>query len=334
MRVLESFGFRGSEFGYFVGRESMPAPQARPHGLWLAVLLSLAFHALFALALWALPVGGARVLDDRPLADVPVVVVPVDEFTVSLAAETSPHPAKSVPAHAETEAALTPIGVGQLPLDSTSLTTMDDQTPRVAAFVERIGNPSRQANRGGAAGSPANRMQNSGGGSPTFFGVGVPAQSVVFVIDRSISMGLNGGLDAAKREVRASLERLGATTRFQVLFYNREIEVVSSAERDGLLENTEASQRDIIRLVDRTRAKGGTDHLSALRRAISLRPEAIFVIRDAEDLLRDQVRDLTYLNGGRSVIHALQWSRGQGDNEQLKALAHLNRGTYRKLPAR
>ena len=312
-----------------------------PGGLRLAVLLSLALHALLALALWVLPVGGSHVLNDQPLADVPVVVVPAEEFTVSLASESSAHPVQSASGHAESEPSPLLVSVQPLPLDSHSSTAEDLEAPHVTGHFGPIGNfvhdtdpdANKRSGAGSGTGLLAQRGNDSADGNPTFFGVGVPARSVVFVIDRSISMGLNGGLDAAKRELHGGLEGLPATTRFQVLLYNRTIEALPSPDRDRLLANTETTRREVLRLVDRTPAQGGTDHVTAIRQAISLRPEAILIVTDADDLKPDQVRDLTRLNGGRTVIHALQWSQGLGANEQLKALAHLNRGIYRKIPA-
>src|SRR5205823_205188 len=61
-------------------------------------------------------------------------------------------------------------------------------------------------------------------GPPCFFRTAMRGQSVVYVIDRSLSMGLSGALGAAKREVIRSIETLPDTMRFQVIFYNRRAE--------------------------------------------------------------------------------------------------------------
>src|SRR5919198_794363 len=50
----------------------------------------------------------------------------------------------------------------------------------------------------------------------TFFQIATEGKAIVYVIDRSASMGCNGFLAAAKRELLASLERLPSTARFQV----------------------------------------------------------------------------------------------------------------------
>jgi Mg-chelatase subunit ChlD len=161
--------------------------------------------------------------------------------------------------------------------------------------------------------------------------VSVQARRVVFLIDRSTSMAFNGGLAAAKRELLANVNHLPATARFQVLFYDRTVEAIRSTEPDHLLPNSDETRKQIQQLVNRIRAQGGTDHMAALLQALRLRPEVILFMTDAEDLQPAQVRMITDLNGARSVIHTLEWSKLQGNNEQLKTLADLNRGIHRKL---
>lgn len=306
-------------------RNALPPaePNRRPRGLLFALVLSLILHALFALILWTVPAARLRATDDAPLADVPVVVVPVEEFTVSLAGESSPHPAKINPPEPVAEPAGAPIKVRPLPLNT------DDPT---SEEVERLRVDSSRAG-GNPAGTAADSAASSGDGL-TFFGMPVPARSVVFVIDRSTSMGLYGGLQAAKRELLANLERLPATTRYQALFYNRDVEAVHSPERDGLLPNTDETRQQVIQLANRVRAAGGTDHVTPLRQALALRPEAILLITDADDLKPEHVRSITELNNGRSAIHTVQWSLSPSDNEPLKALAQLNRGMHRKIDHR
>jgi len=164
-----------------------------------------------------------------------------------------------------------------------------------------------------------------------FFGVQVPARSVVFVIDRSTSMWVNHGLEAAKRELLEKLDRLPSGTRFQVFFYDNGVEFIASRERDGLLSNTDENRTRIIRLIESIRARGSTDHSTALRKALELRPEAILFMTDAEDLTRNQVRSITDLNQSRTAIHALQWCPMHEPSNSLQELARLNRGIYRQL---
>jgi hypothetical protein len=292
---------------------TLPADSTgRPRVLWLAVLISAALHGLFGLGLCMMSAVRSTSADKAPLAEIAVVIVPDAPLTVSLPIESLPTMGGATNSEASLESDPTTIIVKPLPLDAGS-TTPDTAIPRVAA----------RASSGGAA------TTADGSGGPAFFGVHVQARSVVFVIDRSISMEWNGGLKAAKRELLAILERLPATTRFQAYFYNRAVESLPSADRDGLLANTEETRWRVIQMVNRIHPKGGTEHALGLRQALKLRPEAILFITDGDDLLPDQVLSITEANAGRTAIHTLLW--GFAENEPLRKLAAQNGGVHRRL---
>src|SRR5207302_4579733 len=116
-----------------------------------------------------------------------------------------------------------------VPIQAAPTAPRDAEQPRVV--IAPSGGPSRGAGaRGGTS---------AGTEKPTFFGVPVQARSIVFVIDRSISMGLSGGLEAAKRELLASLEGLPAATRFQLVFYNHDVQALPTNDHDGMPANTD-----------------------------------------------------------------------------------------------
>jgi hypothetical protein len=281
----------------------------------MAVLVSAVVHVVFGLVLWTLSTTRSRLPDDKPLAEILVVVVPDEPLTVSLRTEPVRRASGTPNSESTSESEATPIQVQPLPVDTGS------QTP--SANVPRVVSPSTAGSTGGDG--------NTSNEAPTFLGVQLPARSVVFLIDRSMSMWFNNGLEAAKRELATKLERLPATTRYQVLFYDDKVVCFASVERDGLLPNTEETRRQITALMKSIHARGATDHLAALLRALALRPEAILFITDADDFRRDQVRTITDANQGKTAVHALQWSLTAAENESLKELARLNRGTYRQL---
>jgi hypothetical protein len=299
------------------GRESTTAPRIGRRGLRLATTVSVAFHSLLALALYALSTASSHLPDNRPLAEIPVVVLPEEGSSLSLAAETEPVTSCGPLA----EPAAGPIRVGPLALNSEFGSSSDEEAPRVSGVLP-VSRP---------AGIADKASQDAAGADPSFFGVAVQARNVVFLVDRSLSMGLNGGLDAAKDELRSCLERLPASTRVQVLFYNRSVESVPTPEADRLLANDEQTRQAVERLAARIRPEGGTDHAKALRAALALRCDAILLLTDGDDMTANQIRTLTELNRGRSAIHALEWGRLPEVSEPLQALARQNRGTYRKL---
>src|SRR5262249_10950430 len=116
------------------------------------------------------------------------------------------------------------------------------------------------------------------------FGVPTGASSIVYVIDRSTSMGLSGKLSHAKQELFESVRRLSPDARFQIILFNRSIEMFSINNGACLLPATIENKRmvgDFLRLV---LAEGGTLPLPALKRALALKPDVIFFLSDAEAL--------------------------------------------------
>jgi hypothetical protein len=163
-----------------------------------------------------------------------------------------------------------------------------------------------------------------------FFGVPAVGKSVVFVIDRSASMGLAGRLDRARREVAASLRLLPPAARFQVIAYHRAAEPVRVDGRDGLLPATPAAVAAAGAALDRLTAEGSTDHVLALKAALTLRPDVIYFLTDEDDLTWADVRAVTRLNGGRACVHALCLVEPPAGGETpLRALARHNRGEFR-----
>jgi hypothetical protein len=302
--------------GFFALKATRHAP-----GLRQAVFFSVLIHGLLALVLWLLPGNTCSSNDHLPLAEIPVTIVPVEQFTLSLASEKVIRPAAPPPAETAAESEEpTPILVQPLPIVAPPLAS-DSQAPQV---------------QGSATGAFAGQHGEStngpaGGRSPTFFGAGAQARRVIFLVDRSISMGLNGGLGAAKKELLACLQCLPLETRFQVLFYNRTVERLDSTEQDGLLTNTPRTRTLGIRRIETIQAQGGTDHLSAVRAALALEPELILLATDGDGLTMEQVRTLTQLNRHRTVIDTLAWGHGSDGEGPLQALAQFNRGSYRRI---
>jgi hypothetical protein len=174
-----------------------------------------------------------------------------------------------------------------------------------------------------------------------FFGAETAAQTIVYVIDRSASMGpvagSAGGFAAALEELQASLEKLPETARFQVILYNLVVEVLPIGGRTCLVRATQDNKREAVALAGQRAAEGRTDHLPPLLRALSLRPDVIFFLTDADDLTDEQVRRVTRINDqqnrSQTVIHAIELNPtnpGRADTP-LQLLARSNHGQYRAL---
>lgn len=167
------------------------------------------------------------------------------------------------------------------------------------------------------------------GAATAFFGVPAVGKSVVFVLDRSASMGLDGRLDRARRELAASLRRLPPAARFQVIAYNKTAESVRIHGMDGLLPATPDTVEGAITVVNELPAEGGSEHLKALTKALALGPDVVYFLTDEDDLEARDVQTVTRINHGRVSIHALCLVPQPGGESPMRELARANRGLFK-----
>ncbi len=173
-----------------------------------------------------------------------------------------------------------------------------------------------------------------GGNGGTFFNVAVRGQRVVYVIDRSSSMGKRGALDIARRELLASLQALPADASFQVIVYNSTAQPLM-AGLPGWLRATPENRQLAAQALARLDATGGTVHHLALPMALALRPNMIFFLTDADDLSPWYLDEITRQNQShcRAAIHVIELNignRGRPDMP-LQAFARQNQGRYQAV---
>jgi hypothetical protein len=161
-----------------------------------------------------------------------------------------------------------------------------------------------------------------------------PVQSVVYVIDCSMSM---GGPDErshkfarARRELLDSLQQLSDNTRFQVIPYNHTATPLLLEGQSRLIRKSARSVQATAEALAQRKPTGWTDHGQALHRGLALRPEVLFFVTDGDDLKPAQERDATRFNQGQTVIHVIALRpRSAAADCPLQALARNNRGSYR-----
>ncbi len=164
----------------------------------------------------------------------------------------------------------------------------------------------------------------------SFFGMSIQAKSVVYVVDRSVSMGVSQSLDRAKREILESIARLPATSRFQIILYNLVATPMRASSKDGLLTPNDETVENVSKILDGILGTGGTNHVRALRRAMDFLPEVIYFVTDAESFSKDELLAVTQQNArARCVIHTLDLSGGDEVLQTLKRLAEENGGKCR-----
>ena len=286
------------------------------------VALSLVLHGLFVVGLWQLPTShtGAPADADPTLAP--------DDNKCTLRLDDASRPLKAA---AKTQNPREAASIAQAVFEVKLVDPAPAPAPLPNSFNAAPGLP--KAGFGGPASSSGVGEGNNKGGDPCALGDAATARSVVYVVDRSISMGFHNALGRARREVLASLRRLAPSTRVQVIAYNREAEPLRIDGQYGLHVADEKTVSQVAEFVTALQATGGTNHGNALRRAVVFHPDLIYFLTDADDVSLDDVRLVTRLANHHTVINTVEingdrTSRAEGP---LHKLAADNGGTYRRI---
>jgi hypothetical protein len=156
-------------------------------------------------------------------------------------------------------------------------------------------------------------------------------RSFVFAIDRSKSMGGDGlnALAAARDELARALKQLNPKHRFQIIAYHHQA-VYFTAPR--LTDATPETLSKIPAFFDRLGAFGGTGHEMAVRAALGMEPDVVFLLTDGGDppLNEIQLKNIRKLAEGLATIHCIQFGFGPLDDEDnfMARLARQNGGSF------
>lgn len=200
-----------------------------------------------------------------------------------------------------------------------------------------VGDDLTQSNSGAESMTFGDSSNQPFGGKVTteVFGVKGTGSRFVYVFDRSASMEDMGGkpLRAAKRQLLESMNSLGEIQQFQIIFYNNDTKMFRGDRGAASLAfATEENKSRAIRFVSSIGGEGGTDHVSALKLALSLGPDVVFLLTDAEGgFTTGDLFAISGWNKSGAVINAIEFGlgaqRGNTDNS-LRAVARESRGQY------
>jgi hypothetical protein len=274
----------------------------------LPLLLSLALHGLLFLALWFWPARTRSPLLSIESTRITLDTCVLDSGSPTLLPERELPPDLLGP-HVDT--ALAPRLEGPPPAPTKNSAPSE---PRALAS----GSPSPLANARGSDGN--------------LFPLPASASSVVYVLDRSLTMAIDRKLDFARQELIASLRRLPPTVRFQVIDYNDFAEsLVVDGQRD-LLQAEPAIVEKAVSFLFALEAAGATNHFAALRRGLDLHPDVLYFLTDADDLKPEVISAIAQRNQ-HTIIHTIELTRLRTPHPEgpLYQLATNNRGTYRRV---
>lgn len=172
-----------------------------------------------------------------------------------------------------------------------------------------------------------------GGLGDSFFGVSAKGQRIVYVVDCSGSM-LTPHLEAQNRfqrlkvELRRSIESLSEDRKFFVIFFN-DTSIPMPAPKD-MQSASDGLKEKYLAWVDAQPADGGTEPADALRYALRLKPDTIFLLTDGS-FSPKTARLLQVLNRERVTIHTIGFSES-ANSALLGGIAADHAGTYRFVP--
>lgn len=209
-----------------------------------------------------------------------------------------------------------PVDVGQLLGGAAPPVDLAAALPK-SVDVSGLGLPTGNPLLGGGgllAGPGAKTVPTAGRGRTSVYGLNGEGFKFVYVFDRSGSMGGSGNraLNAAKRELLRSLDELGPTHQFQIIFYNELPTVMQIGGAANLMFADDANKQAAQKFVASIVADGATQHEPALMTALRMNPDVVFFLTDADqpELSNAQLDRIKRLNDGRAVINTIEFGLG------------------------
>ena len=184
---------------------------------------------------------------------------------------------------------------------------------------------------GGGFGSGIGDGVGNGSGSQ-FFDLDTAGTKFVYVLDGSASMTephseARTRLERVKIELVRSIGGMPEEMKFFVIFFNRN-SVPMPAEK--LQVATLDNKRKYLEWCTRVKGGGGTDPRAALKRALELEPDVIYLLTDGV-FNPAAIDEVTRQNTRGVAIHTFCFGDAAGES-LLKSIAQKNNGTYKFIP--
>lgn len=312
-------------------RRKIPALLALERSKLPAWFLSMVLHTMILLTmamLWTPQPKGTGGERGGPVG-IAVVVDQAGKESYFLSGSESDQEASEVSAEA---------AMSSLPKDSGSTETQD----LLKGLLPTVTAGGATAAASGDTGLGSGNSQLSGGSGISkvktqIFGVEGEGNRFVYVFDRSDSMnGFEGKpLRQAKIELGNSINSLGPSHQFQIIFYNDHPLPYGGSQRPRLLYGDERDKELALRFVRDMGGNGGTNHVDALLMALAMSPDVIFFLTDADDNPGAQKIEKIIQRADRigATIHCIQFGTGNRSfsSNWIDQLAERTRGKYKYI---
>ncbi|MGB2984611.1 MAG: hypothetical protein WBE26_01900 [Phycisphaerae bacterium] len=168
----------------------------------------------------------------------------------------------------------------------------------------------------------------SPGPGPEFFGLGGSARGarrIIYVVDRSGSM-----IDTfiyVQEELKRSISALRRSQKFHVIFFNAGPPLENPPKR--LVSAIDAHKERFFEFLDDTIARGGTKPEGAMRRALAMEPDLVYLLSDGIDFHPSLLHKLDEWNRDRRVrIYTIAYLDPTG-SKLLEQIAREHNGEFR-----
>jgi hypothetical protein len=148
-----------------------------------------------------------------------------------------------------------------------------------------------------------------------------PDFTVVYVLDRSGSMGRDRKLTHAVATLKASLQQLSPDVRFQIVVYDSRADVLRIGGSSDVVPATPANLAEAERQLDALIGEGSSRHLEGLRTGLGLRPDLLILLTDADELTAKDVQLIKKWNAKGTAIHAVLIGSADESARSLRELA-------------
>jgi hypothetical protein len=186
-------------------------------------------------------------------------------------------------------------------------------------------------------GSPSSGSSGAAGGSGTgaeFMGVRTEGRHIVYVIDRSGSM-MGDRFLHTLLELKRSIERLPEGVTFSVVFFSSHNAYSGGGSYvlmppGRMMRATAKNKRDAVDWAETITPDGGTDPADALKVALQLKPDAIFLMTDGMFDNPPAIESLLAAGNpnAKVSINTIAFHERAAE-EILKRIAAKHRGDYR-----
>jgi hypothetical protein len=298
---------------------------------WLAWVCSVVLHVavVVALAAWALPGGTGE--------DEDAIYVIGDDRRTDVLSDPPQLLEISVPSAVPNRSS----GAFSNPLSEPSPDDSPGMMPpavALASFVEDSSGPVGDVCSFLGSGGSAMAVTGSEDSGAEFYGVKATGNRFVFLVDCSVTMSVGTRWMDALRELTAAIERLGADKSFYVIFFSDESQRMFDAQQPepDLVPATSANIARLRSWLLTIKTGMSTQPAKSVRFALSLDPDAIYLLSDGDFEEHDPTLELLYEEnrervGGTLeplvVVHTLSFGR-HGNVDRLRDIASENGGRY------